>query len=408
MTEVAARRQARVAVVSTFYHPVMGGAETAARRLASFLARRGQQVLVITTRTDPSVPDTDRIDDVPIVRVGPAGPRRPASKWIAIPALFAALRRHRHAIDVVAVVDYRGIAIAALASRAVGGHPFAVQAQTEGVLSCANWQPGLNRLGLSVRHPLVRAASWPLRRIYRSANAFACISRAIEREALDEGVARDRVHYVPNTVNIRRFRPAAAEERTQLRAQLGWPNDGRPIGIFVGRLSREKGIVDLLQAWQQVRPPAHLVVVGPDMPGNAWDEGPTVRKMVAEPPLAGRVTLVGGTDDPAPFYRAADFAIQPSHWESFGLSAAEAMASGLPIAASAVGGLTDFIVDGTNGLLVPPRDAAALAAAIDRLASDPGLRARLGAAATASMRDFDEDVVFERFGALLDGLAEPR
>ncbi|HEY3885903.1 MAG TPA: glycosyltransferase family 4 protein [Vicinamibacterales bacterium] len=409
MTDAAAPPRARVAVVSTFYPPVLGGAETAARGLASYLARRGHRVVVITKRTDPALPDRDVIDDVPVERVGPRGPRRAGSKWAAIPAFFSALVRHRAEIDAIAVVDYRGIGIAALAAGAVLRCPVVVQAQTEGVLSCANWQPALDRLGLSVRNPFSRAASWPLRRLYRLATAFACISRGIEREALDEGVPRARVHYLPNTVDIRRFHPASPDERHRLRADLGWPDDGRPIGIFVGRLSREKGVVDLLQAWQRLGASrAHLVVVGPDMAGNAWDEGPAVRALAGGPDLAGRVTLAGSSDDPAPLYRGADFAVQPSHWESFGLSAAEAMASGLPIVASAVGGLTDFIVDGTNGLLVPPRDPAALASAIERIAAQPALRERLGAAAAAAMRDFDEERVFETFGALLDRLADVR
>ena len=179
---------------------------------------------------------------------------------------------------------------------------------------------------------------------------------------------------VPNTVDTERFRPAAPGEPQRRRTEFGWPVD-RPLGIFVGRLSREKGVVDLLHAWERIPPPATLLVVGPDMPGHPWDEGARARELAASPALAGRVIFTGATSDPAPFHRAADFAIVPSHWESFGLSAAEAMSSGLAVAASAVGGLTDYIVDGTNGLLVPPQNPEALAAAIQRLIVErPALR----------------------------------
>jgi glycosyltransferase involved in cell wall biosynthesis len=151
--------------------------------------------------------------------------------------------------------------------------------------------------------------------------------------------------------------------------------------------------------------PATLVVVGPDMPGHPWDESVRAREMSASPSLAGRVIFHGATTDPAPLYRAADFAVVPSHWESFGLSAAEAMASGLALAASAVGGLTDYIVDGANGLLVAAQNPGALAAAIQKLVNDQALRARLGSAARETVGRFDERVVLERFGALLDELA---
>ena len=83
-----------------------------------------------------------------------------------------------------------------------------------------------------------------------------------------------------------------------------------------------------------------------------------------------------------------------------------AMASGLAVVGSAVGGLKDYIVDGSNGLLVPAQDPAALAAAIQRLVDEDALRARLASAARETAMQFDERVVLERFGALLDRLAE--
>jgi len=81
------------------------------------------------------------------------------------------------------------------------------------------------------------------------------------------------------------------------------------------------------------------------------------------------------------------------------------MASGLAVAASAVGGLKDYIVDGANGLLVPAQDPEPLAVAIQRLIADPALRTRLASAARKTAMQFDERVVLERFGALLDELA---
>lgn len=395
---------ARVAVLTTFYHPVLGGSEIAARRLAAFLKQRGHEVFVITKRTDPALPSLDTMDGVPIERVGATGARRGAGKWTIIPWAFAALWRRRAEYDVICVIDYRGIGLAAILAGTLLARPVAIQAQTEGVLSGDNWAPALAKLGLSPRYRLARAMSWPLRRAYGAADAVACISRAIQAEAISEGIAPDRVHDLPNTVDTARFRPAAPGERTRLRAELGWPAD-RTIALFVGRLSREKGIVDLLHAWERVAASALLVVVGPDMPGHRWDEGPRVRALAAMPALAGRVNLFGASSDTAPLYRASDFAVVPSHWESFGISAAEAMASGLPVVASAVGGLTDYVVDGENGRLVRPQDAEAWAAAIDDLAGDEALRTRLGLAARQAITRFDERLVLDRFGAMLDGLA---
>jgi glycosyltransferase involved in cell wall biosynthesis len=383
---------ARVALVSTYYHPVLGGAEAAARRLAAFLVRRGHDVTVLTTLTDATLPRQETIDGARVIRIGSPRPRASARKWTIIPRVAAELSRRRDDYDVVCVIDYRGVGLPAIFVAHRIGRRVAIQAQTEGVLS-GNHLSAFGRL-----------VSWPARRAYTRADAVACISKGIRTEAIAAGVPSERVHDLPNTVDTDRFHPAEPGERNRRRAELGWPTD-RPIGIFVGRLSREKGIVDLLHAWQLVPGPAALVVVGPDMPGHPWDESVRAREMSASPSLAGRVIFHGATTDPAPLYRAADFAVVPSHWESFGLSAAEAMASGLALAASAVGGLTDYIVDGANGLLVAAQNPGALAAAIQKLVNDQALRARLGSAARETVGRFDERVVLERFGALLDELA---
>jgi glycosyltransferase involved in cell wall biosynthesis len=99
--------------------------------------------------------------------------------------------------------------------------------------------------------------------------------------------------------------------------------------------------------------------------------------------------------------------VQPSHFEALGLSAIEALACGVPLVASAVGGLLDFVVDGENGRLAPPQNPAALAASIAPLLVDAGERARLAARARASvLQEYDELAVFGRMRALFERLAE--
>jgi glycosyltransferase involved in cell wall biosynthesis len=386
-------RHARVALVTTYYYPVLGGAEAAAQRIAGFLLRRGHDVHVVTTLTERGLPRDETIGGVSVRRVGAPRPRTASRKWLVMPNVAGALWRRRAEFDVILVVDYRAIGLAAILVGRSAGRPVVIQAQTEGVLSGSH---------LSA---LARVASWPVRRAYTLADGVACISKGITREAIAAGVPPGRVFDVPNTVDTDRFHPADPGEIARRRVELGWPAD-RPLGIFVGRLSKEKGILDLLHAWERVPPPATIVVVGPDMPGHPWDAGAGARALSTSAALSGRVIFTGATTDPAPLYRAADFAVVPSHWESFGLSAAEAMASGLAVVASAVGGLTDYMVDGENGLLTPAQNPEALATSIQRLVDDPVLRARLGAAARQTVAQFDERVVLERLGDILDRLAE--
>jgi glycosyltransferase involved in cell wall biosynthesis len=203
-------------------------------------------------------------------------------------------------------------------------------------------------------------------------------------------------------VDTRRFAPAAPDERRALRERLGFPVDA-VLAVFVGRLSKEKGVMELLRAWADARPAASLAVVGPPMTDHPWDVSAEARTLVEREGLADSVQFLGGQppDVVAAWLRIADFAVQPSHFEAMGLAAAEAMAAGVPVIASDIGGYRDFVVDGENGLLVPPHDVAALAGALTRMAADASLRVRLGAAARTAALQFDEQIVLERFAELL-------
>lgn len=407
----------RVVVLTTFYRPVIGGVESTAERLARFLVRSGVETRVLTKRVTPDLPDREVIDGVQVERIGPAGERDPLGKWRMIPAAVRWLVGRRAAHDVVCCVDYRGIGCAALLARSVTGRRVVFQAQTTGVLSGGNAEAALSRVGIRTGSLPGRWMKALVTRIYARADAFACISRDIEWETRDAGVDDARIHFLPNPVDTRHFRPGGAD-RARLRAELGITDD-RLVVAFAGRLSREKGLSELLEAWRLLASEGRLatadgagpmlLVAGPDMPGHAWNLGETARAFVAEQGLNTSVTFLGPLRDVAPLYRAADIAVVPSHFEALGLSALEALACGVPVVASAVGGLLDFMVDGVNGALCPPQDASALAHKLGALMTDPQLRARTAAKARASMVDiYDETIVLGRFAGVLSGLAAAR
>jgi glycosyltransferase involved in cell wall biosynthesis len=396
----------RVLILTPYFYPIIGGVESNAERLARYLVAQGVRVQVLTKRLGRDLADQDDRDGITIWRIGPNGERSSLGKWLMTPAIVRWLIRHSADYDVVCCVDYRATGVAALLARRSTGRPVVFQAQTTGVLSGDNVDPLLRRGGIGGKGLIARAVKSPIRALYRGADAFACISRDIERETLACGVARDRVWYLPNAIDMTHFRPADAGERERIRTSLGLPLD-RVICLFVGRLSLEKGLMDLLEAWRLIKPAdALLVVAGPDMTGHAWDAGASGRAFVQTHGLTESVRFVGPLSDVAPTMRASDVVVQPSHFEALGLSAIEALACGIPLVASAVGGLLDFVVHGENGRLSPPEDPPALAACLGPLLSDARERARLAARARASvLQEYDELVVFGRMRALFDRLA---
>jgi glycosyltransferase involved in cell wall biosynthesis len=396
----------RVLVLTTYYHPIVGGVEAHARQLVRYLHAHDFPVEVITKRIGAGDPTDTMVDDVPVHRVGPSGERSAAGKWLALPAFHRATRAMAPRFDVVVCIDYRGIGVAAIRAGHSAGLPVIVQGETAGVLAGADERA---TSGLTPESPVARLLKAPVRAVYRRADHVVCIGRDLEREALRAGVARERVHYLPHGVDLERFHPATPDERRRLRKEFGWPPD-RPVVLFVGRLSVEKGVMDLLEAWRAVdRRDAVLAVLGPDMVGHRWDAGAPARAFVASHGLSDCVRFEGPAVDPSPYYRAADVFAQPSHFEALGNTALEAMASALPVVTSGVGGLADFCVDGKNALVYEPRSTASLADALTRALDDEALRARMGAAGRQTVSSgFELGALLARYARLIESTVEGR
>jgi glycosyltransferase involved in cell wall biosynthesis len=203
---------------------------------------------------------------------------------------------------------------------------------------------------------LGRRTRWAARRLVQRARLVLCPSQALVDDAWALG-ARD-VRVVPSGVEI--------------PEEVGAP-DEPPHVLFVGRLSEEKGVDELLEATSGLP-----------------------RVIVGDGPLRARVPEAVGFVAPhalGPYYERAAVVVCPSRREGYGVVAREAMAHGRPVVATAVGGLADAVEDGVTGILVPPRDPAAVRAAVERLLQDEELRGRLGAAArTSASERFSWDV----------------
>jgi len=262
--------------------------------------------------------------------------RRPA-RVLLVPLMLRGLRRAaRRASRDADLVHAHWLPLGGIAMRL--GRPFVVQL----------W-------GTDVE--LGRRAPWLARRILRRARLTLCASNALADAARELGAGEVRV--IGSGVEVP---PTVGEEATP------------PEVLYAGRLSAEKGILDLLAA---------------------ADDGMKLT-IAGDGPLRERVPGALGFvphDELGPLYDRAAVVAVPSRREGFGVACAEAMAHGRPVVASAVGGLLDLVVDEETGLLVPPGDVGALREALRRLLADEELRARLGANAR---RRAEETLSWER------------
>jgi lipopolysaccharide/colanic/teichoic acid biosynthesis glycosyltransferase len=217
------------------------------------------------------------------------------------------------------------------------------------------------------------------------ARRVLCVSRSMLATAHDERLASARKLTVIGEGSVGgidtddRFNPARhAEDGRAWRATHGVSADAVVV-TFIGRLTRDKGVVELHHAWQIVRrrqPRARLVVVGP-----LDSTEPEIQAMVSQFSADDTVRVVGLDWNAPPILAASDVLCLPTYREGFPVTLLEAAAMAVPVVATTVPGCVDAVIDGVTGTLVPPRNAGALAEALEAYIEDAPLRAAHGAAA---------------------------
>ncbi|WP_437650621.1 glycosyltransferase family 4 protein [Sorangium sp. So ce362] len=321
-------------------------------------------VSLLGERTRPgrltAVPERDEIDGVSVVH--PRAPYLPGAGRVLAPVnaplYLAGLLPHvpglRGRFDVVlGAWLYPDACAAALLARMLG-LPYVVKAHGTDVNVVARWR--------SVR-PLVGSA-------LRSAAYAIGVSRPMVEALAALGAPKARAVLVRNGVDRALFHPA---DRGAARRELGLPERGRVV-TFVGNVSREKGIHELLRAFEALGrdgcdggEPVHLVVVG-DGPAREAVEQAALRRDRERGPadLRGRILAVGARplSQVARHLAATDLLALPSWAEGTPNVVLEALAAARPVVATRVGGIPDVVTPGRTGLLVPPRDAGALARAL--------------------------------------------
>jgi len=374
-----------------------GGQNVHVAALAKALARAGADVTVHTRRDARDLPATVPFGPGVTVHHVDAGPAEPVPKDDLLPYMAEFARDlhgwwSRRRPDVV----HSHFWMSGLASMA-GAEPLGIPVlHTYHAL-------GVVKQRHQGSHDTSPAARIRLeRRLALEADGVIATTADEARELMAMGADPDRIAIVPCGVDLARFRPDdtdGAAGGAGAGSSLRFSPDPRRCAhrvVVVSRLVERKGIGNVIQALRDVPDTELLIAGGPPEP--MLDDDPEVgrfRAVADEAGVADRVTLLGAVqrDDVPALIRSADAVLCCPWYEPFGLVAVEAMACGVPVVVSAVGGLAETVLDGITGLHVPPRSPSAIADALRRLFADPGLAERMGRAGVRRSQQFGWDHV---------------
>ena len=376
----------KIVVVSGIWPPEVGGPASHAPALAEALLAAGHTVEVVTTADRTPAP---RPYPLRWVARGRPAPLRHL-------AVVREVRRAARGADrVYATTMVRRAALgAALARRPLVVKLVADEAY-ERERRAGRFAGTLEQFQTERGGPRVRFLRATRTTALRRACRVLVPSAYLRAIALRWGLDPARTAVVPNPAPEVPVHPT----RDEARAALGI--EGFALGV-AGRLTAQKALEDTLAALARV-PGVALLVLG-DGPERA-----ALERRAADVGVADRVRFLGaGTrDDVISLFRAVDVALVTSSWENLPHTLMEALAAGTPVIATHVGGIPEVLRDGENGLLIPPADVDALAAAIDRLLRDHVLRASLAAAAAPSVEDLAEPRILRRIVQAIVGEQEP-
>jgi glycosyltransferase involved in cell wall biosynthesis len=345
------------------------------------LAQAGHEVIVVAS-PEAGADDVARLPGVRFCPADIARPIAPARDAAALWRLYRLFRQLRPDI-VHSTTPKAGLlcAIAAWLARVpVRLHTFTGQAWAE-LSGPVRW--------------IAQASDWLIVRLNTRCYADSASQRAF---LVERGLApADRLAVLGSGslagVDLALFDPERLRHGTgATRARLGLAPHARVI-TFIGRVTRDKGVVELVRAFTELRqrfPDLHLVVVGPPEP----ERDPVPAEILQQLRSDTHIHLIGYDPSPEQYLALASVLCLPSYREGFGNVVIEAAALGVPAVGTLITGLSDAIVDGQTGVLVPAKDSEALAKALATVLENEVLRRGLGEAARSrAVAEFDSRVV---------------
>ena len=384
-------RTIRVCMVSPLYHTSLGGVGRQALALTEKLETIGVNVFVIA-RKMKGLPECNFSSRVPVYRVWALRPYIHNLVEMSLLNLITTLSfcfsaalmlfRKRKEYD---IVHFHGASLFLILNISM------LKLYRKRIFAkVAGPKLGREAGALQGKYSFVgQAAIWMLKKV----DCFIATSARIEEGLLNDGYDRKKIVRIPNFIDQSIFYPSDKKSRAHIKKELGLTQ--RKIVIYAGRLIKSKGVDILLEAWEKITKDSNdilLIILG----GGHLEA--KLKEQVCMLGIEESIRFCGVVNNVRDYLIASDFFVLPSFREGFPNSVLEAMACGLPVISTRIGGVVDVIKDGENGVLVEPGNIHHLIDALRRLICDTDCAFFLGKNALKTIREnYDINVIARRY-----------
>lgn len=378
----------KLVLVSNRFWPLIGGAEKTMENLAVVLAAQGHSVTVVSTAWNQKWPRECLRDGYRLVRL-PRPNLRLLGTAMYLMSLYRWLARNTESYEAIicSMLKYDAVVTLKAARRNKTGAPVVLRCEGGGDTGDCSWQQS------------TRTRLW-VRRQLRDADAIVAPSPAIAREILDAGYSSSKTCVIDNGVPISdadRDKLAARRRLASIYPILACRNTDQ-IVVYIGRIHEAKGLIELVDAWQQVaagEKQRKLWIVG-DGEFRAW-----LGAHIANQPVQDNIIMTGALEQIFQVLAASDVFVLPSHEEGMSISLLEAMSMKVPVVATDIPGNRLLIEHGVTGWLVPVGDTQAIASGLSRMLLDDCLVESIVSAARKCVeREFTVERMASRHLAL--------
>ena len=346
-------------MITPRYYPSLGGFERQAHTLSKELVHLGLNVTVVTGKDNRHLPPFEKLDGVSIHRLTSSNSSL-FRGLLFVPLLAKFLIANAKKYDVLHLHTFGWYLLGVIPIARILHLPVLLKL------------PNVGNCGLSGirKHRFGKL----LLKLVKCADAFIAMSQDSKEELLKERILPSRIFSINNGVDTSFFQPSSSvQEKTKLREKLRLPNG--MLCLFSGRLTHQKGISDLFAIWGDVLenvPSVHLILCG------SGEQESELKDLAQSYGVQKSVHFIGNVKNIADYYKATDILVLPSYFEGNSNSILEAMASGLPVVSTLMGGTSLLIGDAGKEYLIEPGDRAGLLRALSKLLSSNFERQRIG------------------------------